>query len=273
MIVIDENTGATVALTGAPVVAVWHRTLAWAVDELVKLGPDKLKSLKVRSGEHLAAILTTSFIGVAPFQVDTHGGPDLLFDLSAKRKKFSPFSQRASTAAFEVKSMPGQFREFESTINRTEARGGVASGLSISLHTQTARQILAQARPVLISAQEGLASKGLTSDTTSKNIFLVVHPFDALAVDLKHPVLGPLLPDLGYLCDVDSVWVLWAPDRLAVWSRERQGWTDLMFNAMNPDEIPSEDLSPLQAAEVRFLDACADKSGSPYLFKIQAHDP
>lgn len=273
MIVIDENTGAPVELSGAPVVLTWHRTLAWAVDELVKLGPDKLKSLKVRAGEHLAAILTTSFIGVPPFQVDTHGGPDLLFDLSAKRKEFLPFSQRASTIVFEIKSMPGRFREFESTINRIQARGGDASSHHLSLRTQTARQVLEQARPVLISAQEGLAFKVGNSDATSKNIFLVVHPLDALAVDVKHPVLGPLLPDLGYLCDVDSVWILWAPDRLTVWSTERQGWTDLIFNAMNPDETPSQDLSPLQDAEIRFLDACADKSGSPYLFKINAYEP
>jgi hypothetical protein len=269
MIVIDENTGAPVELAGAPVVAIWHRTLTWAVDELVKLGPDKLKSLKVRAGEHLAAILATSFMGVAPFQVDTHGGPDLLFDLSAKRKEFLPFSQRASTAAFEVKSLPGRFREFESEINRIDARGGDATSRHLMLRTQTAREVLEQARPLLTSAQEGLASKVGNSDTTSKNLFLVVHPFDALAVDLKHPVLGPLLPDLGYLSDVDSVWVLWAPFRLTVWSREGQGWTDLMFNIINPDETTSEDLAPLQEAEIRFLDACGDTSGSPYLFSFQ----
>jgi hypothetical protein len=45
-----------------------------------------------------------------------------------------------------------------------------------------------------------------------------------------------------------------------------------MFNAMNEDEIPSEDLSPLQEAEIRFLDACGVTSGSPYLFSFQVKE-
>ncbi|MFE8602844.1 hypothetical protein [Archangium violaceum] len=273
MIVTDEVSGAPVELTGAPVVGIWHRTLVWAVDELVKLGPDQLNSLKVRAGEHLAAILTTSFMGVAPFQVDTHGGPDLLFDLSEKRPQFLPIPQSALTAAFEVKSMRGSFREFDSEINRTNARGGDASGRSFLLRAQTAREILTQARPLLDSAQTGLASKVVNPDATSRNIFLIVHPFDVLAVELEHPVLGPFLPDLGYLSDIDSVWVLWVPDHLTMWSREKKGWTDLMFDAMGPDEIPPQELSPLQAAEVRFLSARGDKDGSPYLFKIRDHEP
>jgi len=45
-----------------------------------------------------------------------------------------------------------------------------------------------------------------------------------------------------------------------------------MFNMLNPREIPSEDLSPLQDAEIRFLDACSDKSGLPYLFKLHSQE-
>jgi hypothetical protein len=45
----------------------WHRTLRWAVDELVdKLAPEQLRKLNIRAGEHLAAILTTAFLGTAP---------------------------------------------------------------------------------------------------------------------------------------------------------------------------------------------------------------
>jgi hypothetical protein len=265
----EEFSRAPVELAGAPVVVIWHRTLEWAVDELIKLGPDKLKSLKVRAGEHLAAILATAFMRAAPFQVDTAGGLDLLFELSATKPPFRPMSQGVSNAAFEVKSMPGRFREFDSEINRIEARGGAARGRSISLYAQSAAEILTEARPWLVSAQKGLASKIAEPDKTSSNIFLVVHPFDALAVELKYPVLGPLLPDMGYLDGVDSVWVLWVPDHLTMWSREKRGWIDLMFNAINPDESHPQDLSPLQVAEVRFLDARADKGGSPYLFTIR----
>ena len=80
-------------LKGAPVIGIWNQTLLWAVDELIKLGQGRLTHLKVRSGEHLAAILATSFLGVAPFQVDSDGGVDLVFQLPAKKPTppfFSP---------------------------------------------------------------------------------------------------------------------------------------------------------------------------------------
>ncbi len=96
----------------------------------------------------------------------------------------------------------------------------------------------------------------------------MVHPFDSLVVELKHPVLGPLLPDMSYLHETDSVWVLWAPNHLAVWSRKKQGWVDLMFNFINPDEEISEELATLQRAEIRFLDSLEGKPDSPYLFAI-----
>jgi hypothetical protein len=67
-------------------VVIWNRTLWWAVDELVeKLTLKQLGKLKIRSGEHLAAILTTTFLRTAPAEVDTRGGVDLWFDLARRR--------------------------------------------------------------------------------------------------------------------------------------------------------------------------------------------
>ncbi|WP_147468334.1 hypothetical protein [Corallococcus interemptor] len=254
-------------LVGAPVVAIWHRTLAWAVDELAKLERNQVMGLKVRSGEHLAAILTTAFLRIAPVQIDTRGGVDLLFRIPEGRPGSKVISPGIRTAAFEVKSARGRFREFESELNRIHGAGRSAIGRNLKLRTQSAHEILTNSRDLLESAQASLIAKIAASSETSRNIFLVVHPFDALAVDIQHPVLGPVLPDLGYLCEVDSVWVLWAPDRLAMWSTKEQGWIDLLFGGMNEDDEIS-DLPPLQDAEVRFLNARGDKDGSPYLFKI-----
>jgi hypothetical protein len=43
------------------------------------LGPETLRNLKVRAGEHLAALLTTAFLFTPPMRVDTDGGADLCF--------------------------------------------------------------------------------------------------------------------------------------------------------------------------------------------------
>lgn len=257
-------------LVGAPVIAIWYKTLAWAVDELAGLGHDGLKSLKVRAGEHLAAILTTAFFGAPPIRVDTDGGPDLLF--SAATLKSPPFSVSpgSTLVVFEIKSLPGRFREFDSEIDRIQRRGGSAQGMSVSVRMQSVREIVDGALPLLSRAQESLVSKLAGSAHVSRNLFLVVHPFDAWAVELKHPVIGPFLPDLDCLREIDSVWVLLAPDRLAVWSARDRGWIDLIFGAMNEDEIPNEDLLPLQDAESRFLDLRGERGGSPYLFGIRS---
>jgi hypothetical protein len=68
-------------LTGGLVIAIAPQTLRWATDQMVEtLGPETLKKLKVRAGEHLAALLTTTFLT----GIDTEGGADLWFDLSRK---------------------------------------------------------------------------------------------------------------------------------------------------------------------------------------------
>ena len=65
-------------VAGRLTVVIWNQRLWRAVDELVKkLRPRQLRKLKVRSGEHLAAILTTTFLRTAPTQVDTMGDVDL----------------------------------------------------------------------------------------------------------------------------------------------------------------------------------------------------
>jgi hypothetical protein len=52
---------------GRQAIGIWYRTVWWAVDELVaKLTPEQLRKLRVRAGEHLAAILTTTFLRTPP---------------------------------------------------------------------------------------------------------------------------------------------------------------------------------------------------------------
>ena len=93
-------------------VAVWYRRLWWAVDELVaNLTTEQLSRLRVRVGEHLAAILTTAFLQRAHARVDTAGDVDLWFDLSGVRGRTAEIiPAQVSSAAFEVKSLAGGFR-------------------------------------------------------------------------------------------------------------------------------------------------------------------
>jgi hypothetical protein len=67
--------------------------------------------------------LTTAFLGSAPISVDAgSGGPDLVFDLS-RHVQGAPgdpalVGRAEGFADFEVKSLPGRYREFVAAINR-----------------------------------------------------------------------------------------------------------------------------------------------------------
>jgi len=183
------------SLVGAPCIVIWHRTLAWATDELAKLGQERLRRLKVHAGEHLAAILTTSFLGVPPSAIDIDGGVDLLFRFNEVER---PPSIRGSAmmAAFEVKSLPGPFREANAGIDRTIRRGGDAKGFGVTVLAREAKDIVEEARSWLVEAQSQLLVKTKHFRDCSRNVFLVIHPFDHFAVDsFRGPPSRPALAE------------------------------------------------------------------------------
>lgn len=237
------------------------------------LTPEALRSLSIRSGEHLAALLTTMFLITPPKQLDTSGGVDLTFDL---RETAIPGSKRASilptgaaSAAFEIKSMPGPFREYDSGLNRDQARGIDTIGRALSVKVKGVNDILREAGPLLSRAQEQLLRK--VDAGTLRNIFLVMHPFDHFPAECLQPVIGPYLEPLTGADDVDTVWVLWPMEHLTVWSNEGQEWIDLIFTAVDPDEEPGPPESgTLQDAEQYFFELIGYEGGSPYLFGISS---
>ncbi|GAA1619024.1 hypothetical protein GCM10009733_014220 [Nonomuraea maheshkhaliensis] len=256
---------------GSPVIAIWHRTVGWASRELAALDPNTVSHLKVRSGEHLAAILISSFMYRMPIEVDVDGGVDLLYSLAdLEQDGFRElFPEGMDRAAFEIKSLGSGYRTMDSTIDRVSARGGNPAGLSISVEVKAAADILAEADVLLRRACDGLATK--TDEASSQNAFLVIHPFDNFALETyEHQVIGPFLPDMRSYDGLDSIWVLWVPDHLSVWSKRLGGWTDLIFTAANPDEDHEPRLSVLQDAEAVFLEAIDYRKGSPYNFGFNA---
>jgi hypothetical protein len=237
------------------------------------LGPETLKKLKVGAGEHLAAVLTATFLLALPTDIDTDGGADLWFDLSRRLgngiKPPSILPDGAASAAFEIKSMPGPSREFDSGIDRDRARGIDTIGRSLKVPVRAANDVLRETVPVLRRAGDQLHRK--TSAETSRNIFLVMHLFDHFVAECMQPVLGSLLDPLPDIEGVDTVWVLWPLEHLTVWSNEQRAWTDLLFNVGDPDaETAPDEMDALQDAEGHFLACVGHTRGSPYRFRLSA---
>ena len=264
-------------LSGGLVIAIASQTLRWAVDQMVgTLGPETMRKLKVSAGEHLAALLATTFLLTPPMGIDTQGGPDLWFDLSRESgggmKRAPILPDGTVSAAFEIKSMPGPFREWNSRIDRDRARGIDAKGRSLETPVQAANEVLREADPILRRARDQLVCK--TRAGTSRDIFLVIHLLDYFVAESMRPILGPLLDPLPDIEGVDSVWVLWPLEHLTVWSTERRAWTDLLFNIgreLQAEPAPDDDgLDVLQDAEDYYLACVGHTGGSRFLFRTSA---
>lgn len=260
-------------------VVVRCRTLSWAVTEIVgTLSPDQISELKIPSGEHLAAILVTSFLGAAPRSIDSAGETDLIFEvpqsLSGDTLGRRLGLGNAQFADFEIKSLPGRFREHDAAINRAQEAGDEPDGSVFIATVTSVNTVLRGARDTILRARRQLDKKAKPGH--SKNIFLVAHFFEHFTVECyESQFIAHLLEPLGDVVGIDSVWVLWAPTHLVVWSSEHQAWTNLWFENTDPNDVaPSHDesLELLQQIELEFLKQTNSPKGSPYVFSLTAAD-
>ncbi|WP_300611976.1 hypothetical protein [Trebonia sp.] len=246
---------------GTPALLVVGQVLQEAA-EVVASQEGARTCLKVRSGEHLAAIFLCGLFGCAPSAFDRDGGPDLVFD-EYPEKSWFPY---ASPAVFEIKSLPGSFREQLDLLLRSEASGRRA-GLPFPLRLWTAAEVMRDAHPTIVMAERSLSRK--MSPDYSRNVFLITHPFDHFAVDVAQSlVVSDLMPkNVGY-DSLDSIWVYWPPDKLVMWSKATQVWTDIIF-AVNP-AVPFADdkLSFIQNVELTYM-AAVGINESPYVYNIE----
>jgi hypothetical protein len=227
----------------------------------------------VCTGEHLAAILTTAFLGTTPSEVDTTGGVDLWFDLSEAQEPGPTgiLPTRTTSAAFEIKSLPGGTRKFNAEIDRDIARGVDPVGRSMEGRVWAANDVVHATRNSLAEAQRQLRRK-VRGRYTSTNVFLVVHPLDYVTAEsFRDYVLGPYLEALEDVGELDTVWMLWHPHHLVVWSREHHEWINLLFGGMNPDEEPPD--LPVLEAEQDFLTRIGHTDPSPYWFAVSYQEP
>jgi hypothetical protein len=184
---------------GSYVIIIRHRELSWAVTKVIRtLYPDRFSKLKVPSGEHLAAILITAFLGTAPRSVDSAGETDLLFktpqslpgDALGRRLGLGskPF------ADFEVKSLPGRFREYNATSDRAQKVRKSADAFKATV--TSANAVLCEAHPTLLRAKRQLDTKERPGH--SKNIFLIAHFLDHFTVECHEDKLIAHLLEGGF---------------------------------------------------------------------------
>lgn len=264
---------------GSHVVAISHRTLSWAVTEVVRHLADDTGQLKIASGEHLAAVLATAFLGIRPTSVDASGGPDLVFDVTGRDRSTPLFpavrEDHARLLDFEVKSLPGSFREHDAALNRAIAPGNQPRNRAHSATFVSVNDIMrGPGRTMLDKARMQLDRKA--GPGHSRNVFLISHFFDHPIVEVMDaPLLAHHLAPLDDCDDLDTVWVLLAPHSLVVWSTNLARWTNLIFGASDPGEIvPGDDegLDLLQYIDLEFQRQAGLRSMSPYVYTFAVAD-
>jgi len=264
-------------LRGTQIVATSYRTVWSAITDVVDaLGVDDAARLKIASGEHLAAVLITAFLGVPPTSADVDGGPDLVFDLTSSRDFLLPLTGRGDVqfADFEVKSLPGPARKYSAGIDRALARGQQPRDTEINAKVTSAIEVMNAARDMISKAADQLARK--SSPQRARNIFLVSHPFDHMYAEITDTFVVHRLAPLIELPDtVDAVWLLAFPVHLVVWSVAEQRWTSLYFAHTEPGEdLPGteDELDFLVAVDIEFRGQLGTKVPSPYAFKLVAEN-
>jgi hypothetical protein len=246
---------------GRPALLVVGQVLEDAAKEIA--GQEAARAcLKIRSGEHLAAIFLCGLFGCAPSAFDLDGGPDLVFD-SCPEKSWFPY---ASPRAFEIKSLPGSFRKQLDLLLRSEVYGREGA-IPFPLRIWTAAEVMQDAHSTLAKAELSLIKK--TPPEYSRNVFLVTHPADHLAVDVMQSLVAShLMPSKVSYESLDSVWVYWPPDKLVMWSKATQTWIDIIF-AVDPEAPFADDkLSFIQNIELTYITA-AGINASPYVYNIE----
>ncbi|MEV6629091.1 hypothetical protein AB0M83_06745 [Amycolatopsis sp. NPDC051106] len=264
---------------GSHIVAIAHQTVWAAVGEVVgALDVEGAARLKVRSGEHLAVVLTTAFLGSPPISTDLDGGTDLVFDLSETPPQWAPAMigrGDARFADFEVKSLPGQVRLFDAAIERALARGEEPGEPTIMTRIVSVNDVVHAGRGMLDKAAEQLHRK--SSPERARNIFLIAHMLDYMSVEFLDVVIAHHLEPLTDLPeDVDAVWMLFAPVHLVVWSVAEQRWTTLFYTAAAPgQELPGaeDEVDFLIAVDDEFRRQIGDDLPSPYAFKLTTSRP
>lgn len=222
------------------------------------LPAEQLAALKVRSGEHVGAIVATMIQFVAPAAVDDGGGPDLEFEPS------DTWERPGVDVAYEIKSIAGDFREFDARL------GDPGAPQEFSTMVRTIDDIVGQASDVVRSADESLAGK--VSADSSRNVILVLHPLDGFPIEITD-MMSELLIGAGLSTSfadtgLDTVTlVVLPPGSIARWTRTLDGWESIIFPS-DPDNPDEDDEPPIMTAETEFMARFRPGVDSPYNVRL-----
>ena len=181
----------------------------------------------------------------------------------------------APFADFEVKSLPGRFRQFDAEISKATVDGRSPKQLTFQGTFRSANEVLhGAAWDQIEEARRKLLRKSVPGH--SRNIFLVVHPLEFPVVELydqDYPLLAHRLDPLTGLSGIDSVWILWSVDPvLVVWSAQDRRRVNVCFGSLSSDDVEPYhhgELALLQQIEAEFLEQ-SGVSGSPFFFGFSA---
>jgi hypothetical protein len=201
--------------------------------------------------------------GSTPSAFDEKGEPDLLF-ASIPDKPWFPF---AAPVAFEVKSLPGEYRKVMSRLLEASEHEQ-AAGVRFDLRLWTAEAVMADACSTIMKAQQSLLRK--TPDEYSRNVFLITHPYDHFVPEMLASSSGGSLMPVPADCEnLDTLWVYWPPSKLVMWSKLTEVWTDVIFVGDAGTISSDETLTLIQSVELAYIGE-AGLEASPYVFNINA---
>ncbi|MBT1187828.1 hypothetical protein HET69_28545 [Streptomyces sp. CJ_13] len=269
----DDGTKSFDGAIGTHIIAINYEVMDWATEALPAHVPaDDLKQLKLAAGEHLAAMLTTAYLGIVPVAVDVRGGVDLVYRVADSVSGALPSllgRKCVEFADFEVKSMPGGFREHDAAISRA-LKGGEGPGTHWAT-VVSANDVVEAAQSMIVKAAKQLRDK--SSPDRARVVFIVSHFFDRPYVEcldllIAHTLTAPTLPD-----EVDAMWVFLAPSHLVVWSAVDQRWTQLLLGDLKEDGTAPEvdsGMELLQHYEGLFLERAGIERPSPFYYGLGA---
>lgn len=235
-------------------------TFPHTVEQLGLMRPEMLAALDIDSGEHIAAIVVATFLGAMPSAVDVDGGVDLTFtNLPPSATIDVGCDDVVQSACFEVKSMRGSFRRF---FNQRSTKIGDSHETTI----RTITDIVEEAQREIRRAADALRAK--TDQTQSRNIVIVVHSFEHLAIEaIETLFISHLLDDAGVdLADIASVWLVIYPSHAVRWERSRRRWVNLgSGSALDGDPDRTDSFGDvLVASEQMFCEAFRDGQQSAW---------
>ncbi|WP_405734964.1 hypothetical protein OG607_41540 [Streptomyces sp. NBC_01537] len=267
----DDSAKSLDGAIGTHVIAITYEVMDWATEALPAHVPAKdLKELKLPAGEHLAAMLTTAYLGIVPVAVDVSGGVDLVYRVADSDSQALPSllgRNCVEFADFEVKSIPGDFREHDAAVSRALKRGEEPSAHGAAV--VSANGVIGAAQSMILKAAKQLRDK--SSPDRARVVFIVSHFFDRPYVECLDPLIAHTLAAPTLADEIDAMWVFFAPSHLVVWSVIDQRWTQLLLGSFKEDGTAPEvdsGMELLQHYEALFLERAGIDRPSPFYYSL-----